>query len=986
MHLDDHSTASLLSLTEAQEACVILAAGIRRQGGPAGKMGIQVTCIGGDDGVLDRRCAAAGHREVQSGSGVVTQIEPVIVVIIPGRRTGRCQAIGIIGDIGFCIAVFGRIIGKHEHTGARGIGGRVEAAVGAVLVSGRVDIQCLIVHGNDRCAIGCDIQPVALGVAAGHCCDSVFVAAQHFELELGLDHDVHGIAVNDLPQTVGADTLRILFRVLIAGGIQIRLDLRLVTGLGNGAKVAKPVIVLLRRVSTVESEGLGEVGRIALEPTGLGDIVRYTSNVTIVLQTPSVVGVALADLVLQSLCAGSSVSGSLSNRIDRLRIEVIKLEVERKVCVVGNRRSHRYRLGERQILGNYRVPRSRRIIDRLREDEAISGCISRLHIGVPKSRVTGSVHHEGIVGVVAGRIGCSVLHITTHDGHDHTSRIVISGKIVAAVLFARGIDGVQAQINIRAAAGAAVHIGLSGQGQAVAAQVNICAGFRSFVAIGAEGISAGGQAGIEIVVVICQRAGRIGRSRGKITGLKGQRAVSLQSVGFSIDGNLVFAVADLGDGQAIVLIDVLGLVLCILIGSQVVSALIVKASRLVELDQRVLAAIGGIIHIPTDMEGIVLLDRVAYGQCQRPGVRGQTGRVHCMELIDICTGGVLRDLDRGSAEQGRGEVVRPLLFAGSDRSVIEIVGVAQGRTVRILEDVASLQIGQVIGVSYRHGRACGDRNTVLQPRDLCALRSGQNNGVGSRAAVVGSGKHDRILTSRSGSVAQGRAVQRLRNAIDGCCIGQRIAIGVREHLSHIQRPGIAQGHIGCGDRTGSDRGGRLAFIGEGKEVNGRIAGAAVILRRIGSSAAIRTQHEALLDRGPVLGCTGVVHGDRDGNSPIALRIGHFYTAASPLLHIGVVAGCFAGCSIGQYGSVFVCGLYIGRACGNGDQVVGHIREGRIIASKGHRILHTDSRCSCGLVIRTIGNNTIQRRSYCALFRCKDSRGKDGQNHHERKQH
>jgi len=33
-----------------------------------------------------------------------------------------------------------------------------------------------------------------------------------------------------------------------------------------------------------------------------------------------------------------------------------------------------------------------------------------------------------------------------------------------------------------------------------------------------------------------------------------------------------------------------------------------------------------------------------------------------------------------------------------------------------------------------------------------------------------------------------------------------------------------------------------------------------------------------LDRGPVLGCTGVVHGDRDGNSPIALRIGHFYTA------------------------------------------------------------------------------------------------------------
>ena len=741
------------------------------------------------------------------------------------------------------------------------------------------------------------------------------------------------------------------------------------------------MIVLIRAISTVESEGLGEVGRIALEPTGLGDIVRYTR--AIVLQTPGVVGVALADLVGQSLCAGSSVSFSLSSRIDGLRVEVIILEVERKICVVGNRRSHRYRLGERQILGNYRVPRGSRIIDRLREDEAISGCCGRLHIGVPKSRVTGSVHHEGIVGVVAGRIGFAVLHITTHDGHDHTSRIVISGKIVAAVLFARGIDGVQAQINIRAAAGAAVHIGLSGQGQAVAAQVNICAGFRSFVAIGAEGISAGGQAGIEIVVVICQRAGGIGVSRGKITGLKGQRAVTFQLIILPLDSDHVFAVNH-GDGLVMVLIDVLGLAINF-IGSQVVSALIVKTSRLVELDQRILAAIGGIVHILTNMESIALLDRVTYGQCQRPGVRGQTGRVHGMELIDICIGGVLRDLDRGSTEQSRGEVVRPLPFASPGCSIIIVVGVAQGRTVRILEDVASLQIGQVIGVSYRNGCTCGDRDAALQPRDLCALRSGQNNGVGGRAAVVGSGKHDRILTSRSRGIAQGRAVQRLRSAVDGCCIGQRIAIGVREHLSHIQRPGIAQGHIGCGDRTGSDRGGRLAFIGEGKEVNGRIAGAAVILRRIGSSAAICTQHEALLDRGPVLGCTGVVHGDRDGNSPIALRIGHFYTAASPLRHIGVVAGCFTARGIGQYGSVFVGGLYIGRACGNGDQVVGHILESRV-AGKGHRVLHTDGCRSCGLVIRTIGNNTIQRRSYCALFRCKDCRGEDGQNHHERKQH
>ena len=433
-----------------------------------------------------------------------------------------------------------------------------------------------------------------------------------------------------------------------------------------------------------------------------------------------------------------------------------------------------------------------------------------------------------------------------------------------------------------------------------------------------------------------------------------------------------------------VLIDVLGLAINF-IGSQVVSALIVKTSRLVELDQRILAAIGGIVHILTNMESIVLLDRVAYGQCQRPGVRGQTGRVHGMELIDICIGGVLRDLDRGSTEQSRGEVVRPLPFASPGRSIIIVVGVAQGRTVRILEDVASLQIGQVIGVSYRNGCTCGDRDAALQPRDLCALRSGQNNGVGSRAAVVGSGKHDRILTSRSRGIAQGRAVQRLRSAVDGCRIGQRIAIGIRKHFSHVQRPGITECYISCGNCTGSDRRCRLAFIGEGEEVDGRIAGAAVILRRIGSSATICTQHKALLDRGPILGGTGVVQGNCDCDIPIALRIGHFYTAASPLRHIGVVAGCFTACGIGQYGSVFVCGLYIGRACGNGDQIIGHILESRV-AGKGHRVLHTDSCRSCSLVIRTIGNNTIQRRSYCALFRCKNCRGKDGQNHHERKQH
>ena len=733
--------------------------------------------------------------------------------------------------------------------------------------------------------------------------------------------------------------------------------------------------ILIRGVSSIEGEFLRKTGGAALEPSGLGHISGAAADV---LQAPGVVGIALADFVGQrsgsvSGCACIA-TGAARLRLNNLCVEIIMLEKQVEVRIGRNRHRQVDGLGKRQALCNNRVSGGSRVVDRLSEDVVLGTGADGFHIGIPKGCVSGRVQHEGVVSIIAGRIGRTMLHIAAHAGHDHTSRIVISSKIVAAVLFARGIDGVQAQINIRAAAGAAVHIGLCGQGQAVAAQVNICAGFRSFVAIGAEGISAGGQAGIEIVVVICQRAGGIGVSRGKITGLKGQRAVTFQLIILPLDSDHVFAVNH-GDGLVMVLIDVLGLAINF-IGSQVVSALIVKTSRLVELDQRILAAIGGIVHILTNMESIVLLDRVTYGQCQRPGVRGQTGRVHGMELIDICIGGVLRDLDRGSTEQSRGEVVRPLPFASPGCSIIIVVGVAQGRTVRILEDVASLQIGQVIGVSYRNGCTCGDRDAALQPRDLCALRSGQNNGVGGRAAVVGSGKHDRILTSRSRGIAQGRAVQRLRSAVDGCRIGQRIAIGIRKHFSHIQRPGITECYISCGNCTGSDRRCRLAFIGEGEEMDGRIAGAAVILRRIGSSATICTQHKALLDRSPILGGTGVVQGNCNCDIPTALRIGHFYTAASPLRHIGVVAGCNTACGIGQYGSVFVCGLYIGRACGNGDQVVGHILESRV-GGKGHRVLHTDSCRSCGLVIRTIGNNTIQRRSYCALFRCKDCRGKDG---------
>ena len=346
-------------------------------------------------------------------------------------------------------------------------------------VGGCVNIQGLIIHGNEGSACGGNIHPVALGIAAEGFALAVggsgdrSRAVDHIEVELRLNHDVHGIAVNDLPQAIGADALRKrVFRtiqVLVPGGGQICLDLRFVTGLGNGAKVFEAVGILVRRIPALEGEGLCKVGSAALQPAGLGHIIRYTG--AIVLQTPGVVGIVLADLVLQGLCAGSSVSCSRSSRLDGLRVEVIILEVEREICVVGNRHSQRHRLRDGQALGDRGISRSSRVVDRLCED--IIGLVSGLHIGIPQGCIAGGIHHEGVVGIAAGNIGISVLYLTAHDGHDHTGRIVSFAKVGAVGLFGCRVDGVQAQVDLRAAASAAIHIRLGGQRQAVAAEINI---------------------------------------------------------------------------------------------------------------------------------------------------------------------------------------------------------------------------------------------------------------------------------------------------------------------------------------------------------------------------------------------------------------------------------------------------------------------------------------------------------------------------------
>ena len=62
-HLDDDRTASQLGTPESQQACMIAAVGIRRQGSPAGELAFHCVLVGGDNGVLNCRRTLARHGE-----------------------------------------------------------------------------------------------------------------------------------------------------------------------------------------------------------------------------------------------------------------------------------------------------------------------------------------------------------------------------------------------------------------------------------------------------------------------------------------------------------------------------------------------------------------------------------------------------------------------------------------------------------------------------------------------------------------------------------------------------------------------------------------------------------------------------------------------------------------------------------------------------------------------------------------------------------
>ena len=417
-HLDDNSTTGQPRIAEAQETCMVLAVGIRRQGGPAGETALHGGLVGGDNGVLNIGhtivFAIACHREVQGGGGVVAQIEPVVVVIIPRRRARRTQAVGIIGDIGRCGTVF--LAAEHKNTGTLRIRGRIEAAVGAMCVICRIYIQCFVIHGKDGRSVRFHIEPVVLGVAAvgfpqgGR-------TSQQMNLKFRLNHDICRVRVDDLPQAVRTDTL-CPARVLVAAGGQEGLNLRFVTGLGYRAKIREAVRILIRGVSSIEGEFLRKTSGAALEPSGLGHISGAAADV---LQAPGVVGIALADFVGQRSGSVSGcvciATGAARLRLNDLCVEIIILEKQVEVRIGRNRHRQVDGLGKRQVLCNNRVSGGSRVVDRLSEDVVLGTGALGFHIGIPKGCVSGRVQHEGVVSIIAGSIGRTMLHIAAHAGH-----------------------------------------------------------------------------------------------------------------------------------------------------------------------------------------------------------------------------------------------------------------------------------------------------------------------------------------------------------------------------------------------------------------------------------------------------------------------------------------------------------------------------------------------------------------------------------------
>ena len=418
-------------------------------------------------------------------------------------------------------------------------------------------------------------------------------------MEIRLQHDVAGVGVDDLPMTVGADTGG-AGKGTVAAGVQIDLQVGFVTVDDGRAQLAEVVR------STVGGGAIRE-GELQLSAFAEAGKPAAPGHMGIVAETPGIVAVALGDEILGGLGAVLVVRPAVSigdafvraDGRDFRGVEVVPLEVQAEGGIGGNRNIQRNAGIDGQVLGARTVAGTVGLVDGLGEDVALD---IRIGIQVVQAGVAGGVQHSGIgviVGAVSGiRIRIAHGGVALHDGAGDAHMILVSGEVGVIGLLAADIVGVALQVNVVAAASAAVHVLVGGQVQGHAAQRLAVSGK------GTVGIASGRQLGVEHLVVADQLAA----------------------------GHIIRLLALVGGGGEVAVQEhVLDLVAQHLIAVGVLG-------NVIQLDDGIAAGVV-LAHEEAELHGGVVL----HGQGQRPGVGGEVHAVvGGIEAIDIRTGLRLR--------------------------------------------------------------------------------------------------------------------------------------------------------------------------------------------------------------------------------------------------------------------------------------------------------------------------------------------------------
>ena len=512
-------------------------------------------------------------------------------------------------------------------------------------------------------------------------------------MEVRLHHDVAGVGVDELPVTIGTDTGRI-GDGLKAGGIQVDLQVGLVTGGDNTAQLAEIVreTVSGRAVKVQRDTAVVNIG----QPAGTGHMV-------VVTETPGVVAVALGDgvggflgLAVRAVRPAVGIGDILfAVGRDFRGVEVVPLEVQAEGGVSRNRDGQIRRDVEGQRFSARIGAGAVGLVDGLGEDVAID---IRIGIEVVQAGVASRVQHGGIVGIIALDIGIAHGGAAAHDGAVHADMILICGEVGVVCLFGGDIEGVALQVDAAAAACAAVHVLIGGQVQGHAAQRHVIVAGIGVLGKGTVGIASGLQLGVEHLVVADQLAHggivlvlTLGQSAGE---------VAVQEHVFDLIAQHFIAVGVL--------------------------------FHIVQLDDGI--EIGGaIVVVSANIEAEFQRGSVLHGQGQRPGVLREVHTVvGGIKAVHIGTGRQLGDLDGGHTEDGLGEIGpgAPGL-AAIGGALIVVVLVVQRLALGRLEDLAGLQVAQQIG------RAGLDGGAGLG--GIAGLAGRNGHGVGRGLVAVGRG-------------------------------------------------------------------------------------------------------------------------------------------------------------------------------------------------------------------------------------------------------